>query len=176
MENRNDKKQNKLIRALKYFNAVEWTMWSASIVAIIVGFFVFGNTQYHYLVGSIIGITSLAFVSKGNPVGQIFIIIFSVFYGVISFSFKYYGEMITYLCMSAPIAVVSLVMWLKNPFEGNKSEVKVNGISKKEWGIFAAAAAVVTTAFYFILRALGTQNLWVSSFRSFLRSDRLRQY
>ena len=71
--------------------------------------------------------------------------------------------MITYLGMSAPIAVWALISWLKNPFHGNKSEVEIKSLSKKEWGIFAALYAVVTLAFYFILRALNTQNLIVST-------------
>lgn len=147
----------------KSIKPVEWTMWAVGTVVIIVSFFVFGNTQYHYLIGSLIGVSALVFTSKGNPIGQCLIIVFGVFYGIISFSFKYYGEMITYLGMSVPIAIFALVSWLKNPFKGNRSEVKVNSLSKKEWAIFSVATVAVTTAFYFILRALGTNNLIVST-------------
>lgn len=45
-------------------------------------------------------------------------ILFSLLYGLISFSFAYYGEMLTYLGMTAPMAVVSLVSWLRNPLPG----------------------------------------------------------
>lgn len=37
-------------------------------------------------------------------------------------------EMITYLGMTMPMAVFALVSWLKNPFEGKRSEVKVNDL------------------------------------------------
>ncbi len=147
----------------KSIKPVEWTMWAVSTVVIVASFFVFKNTQYHYLVGSLIGVSALVFTSKGNPIGQGLIIVFGVFYGIISFSFKYYGEMITYLGMSVPIAVFALVSWLKNPFAGNKSEVKVNTLSKKEWAIFSIAAVAVTAVFFFILRALDTNNLIVST-------------
>ena len=46
---------------------------------------------------SLIGVTSLIFCAKGNPFGQFLMILFSLLYGLISFSFAYYGEMLTYL-------------------------------------------------------------------------------
>lgn len=150
----------------KFFKSItlaEWLIWSISVISIVVCFFAFKNTQYLYLVGSLIGATALVFVSKGNPVGQVLTIVFSVFYGIISYSFKYYGEMITYLGMSAPIAVWALISWLRHPYKGNKSEVKVNSLTRKEWCLFSAAAVIVTVSFYFILQVLDTANLIVST-------------
>ena len=71
--------------------------------------------------------------------------------------------MITYLGMSMPIALWALISWLKNPYKGNKSEVKVNSLSRKEWSLFLTAAVIITIAFFFILRALKTANLIVST-------------
>ena len=150
----------------KFFKSItfaEWLIWGISVTAITVCFFVFKNNQYLYLVGSLIGATALIFVSKGNPAGQLLTIVFSVFYGIISYSYKYYGEMITYLGMSAPIALWALISWLKNPYKGNKSEVKVNSLSRKEWCLFLTASVVIAAAFYFILQALNTANLIIST-------------
>ena len=152
---------------LKSITIAEWLIWGVGVAAIIVCFLAFRNTQYHYLVGSLIGVTALIFVSKGNPVGQLLVIVFGVFYGIISYSFGYYGEMITYLGMSTPIAFWALVSWLKHPYKGNKSEVKVNSLSRKEWCLFLTIAVVVTVAFFFVLRALGTANLLVSTLSVF---------
>jgi nicotinamide mononucleotide transporter len=88
--------------------------------------FLFDRESYLTLVASFIGVTALIFNAKGNPFGQFLMVIFSILYGGISFSFAYYGEMITYLGMTAPMAVFALVSWLRNPYNGNKSEVKVN--------------------------------------------------
>ncbi len=117
---------------LKSLAPVEWFIWIFSIVSIVSCFCAFKNTQYLYLAGSLIGATALIFVSKGNPIGQFLTIVFSVFYGIIAFSFKYYGEMITYLGMSAPIALWAFIAWLRNPYHGKKSEVRVNTLSFKE--------------------------------------------
>ena len=157
----------------KSIKPVEWGIWGLSIVCIIVCFFFFNNTQYHYLIGSLIGITALVFVSKGNPLGQILTVVFSVFYGIISYSCKYYGEMITYLAMTAPMAVAALISWIRNPSKENKSEVAVNKLSVKEWCLFVVLCIAVTAAFYFVLRALNTANLIISTvsvFTSFAAS------
>ena len=79
-------------------------------------------------------------------------IVFSLIYGVISFKFSYYGEMITYLGMTLPMAIFALISWLRNPYKGNRAEVKVNSIGKLEQLLMWLAAALVTVIFYFILK------------------------
>ncbi|MBQ6860761.1 MAG: hypothetical protein IJO08_03855 [Clostridia bacterium] len=51
----------------------------------------------------------LIFNAKGNPFGQFLMVIFSMLYGIISFNFKYYGEVITYLGMTMPMALFALI-------------------------------------------------------------------
>ena len=90
-------------------------------------------------------------------------IIFSAIYGVISFGFSYYGEMITYLGMTAPMALISLVSWIKNPFRGDRSEVRVNTIKYTETAFMLIVTAAVTFIFYRILRYFHTANLMSST-------------
>ena len=126
---------------------------------IAVSFLLFDRENFLTLAASVIGATSLIFNAKGNPFGQFLMVIFSVLYGIISWSFAYYGEMITYLGMTAPMAVFALVSWLKNPFHGNKSEVEVNRLKKKEIIFMILLTAMVTAAFYYILGSFHTANL-----------------
>lgn len=144
---------------LKYFSKKDIALWVTSVLIIAVSFFVFDRSNYMTLVASLIGVTSLIFCAKGNPVGQVLMIIFSTLYGYISFSFAYYGEVATYVGMTLPMAVFSLVSWLRNPYKGKKSEVEVNSVTKKEIAFMLLLTAVVSVAFYFILRFFGTANL-----------------
>ena len=146
-------------KLLRYFTAGEWLLWGASLALIAVSFAVFDRENYLTLAASLIGATSLIFNAKGNPVGQALMIVFSVLYGIISYTFAYYGEMITYLGMTAPMAVFALITWLRNPYRGNKAQVMVNRIPRREllWMILPTVA--VTVAFWFILRAFHTTNL-----------------
>ena len=144
---------------VSYFTKTELALWLSSVLLICISFFCFGKDGYLTLIASLIGATSLIFNAKGNPFGQILMIIFSILYGIISFSFAYYGEMITYLGMTAPMALFALVSWLKNPYKGNKSEVKVNRIKAKEIVFMLVLTTVVTAVFYFILEYFNTKNI-----------------
>ena len=128
-----------------------------------ISFAVFGEGDYLTLGASIIGATFLIFNAKGNPIGQFLTIVFSIMYGVISYRFAYYGEMITYLGMTMPMACFALISWLKNPYENNKSQVKVNKLSKTEFVFMFIIAIVVTMVFYYILKWFGTANLALST-------------
>jgi len=108
---------------------------------------------------SLIGVTSLIFNAKGNPIGQFLMIIFSMLYGFISYTFSYFGEMVTYLGMTAPMALVAFISWLRNPYKGNKSEVRVNQISRNEHIVMWVMSVIVTLAFYFILDNFHTANI-----------------
>jgi len=148
---------------MKYFTKSEIMLWSASVGLIVGSFCVFDRENYLTLLASLVGVTSLIFNAKGNPFGQFLMIIFSLLYGIISYSFSYYGEMITYLGMTMPMALFALVAWLRHPYEGKRSEVRVNQISRREHAAMWIMAALVTAVFYGILDAFHTANLMLST-------------
>jgi len=148
---------------LAYFTKFELTLLCSSILLILVSFLIFDRQNYLNLIASLLGVISLIFCAKGNPIGEALIITFSVFYGIISYAAAYYGEMITYLGMTTPMAIFALISWLRNPYNGNHSEVKVNTLKPKEFLFLFFLTIAVTVAFYFILDALGTANLLVST-------------
>lgn len=142
-----------------YFTKVEKLLWLFSAIGILIAFFAFDRDNYITLLASLIGVTSLIFNAKGNPMGQFLMIIFSALYGYISYTFSYFGEMVTYLGMTAPMAFVALISWLRNPYNGKKSEVKVNQIRKQEHILMWVMTVIVTVIFYFILKKFHTANI-----------------
>ncbi|MBR6646796.1 MAG: nicotinamide mononucleotide transporter, partial [Clostridia bacterium] len=78
-----------------YFSKAEKLIWSFSVLITVTAFIAFDRENYLSLAASLIGVTSLIFNAKGNPFGQMLMIAFSLLYGIISYSFSYYGEMIT---------------------------------------------------------------------------------
>ena len=148
---------------LNYFSKKEWTLWISSVSAILISFVLFDRTNFLTLIASIIGVTSLIFNAKGNPIGQFLMVVFSLLYGIISYSFSYYGEMITYLGMTMPMAAFALVSWLRNPFQGNRSEVEVNRLEKKEIRFMWVLTVIITIIFYFILDYFHTANMLPST-------------
>ncbi len=147
----------------RYFTTAEKFLWGISVCVIISAFVVWDRENYLSLVASLIGVTSLIFNAKGNPFGQFLMLVFSALYGIISYTFAYYGEMITYLGMTAPMALFALLSWLKNPYKGNRAEVAVRRIGGKETACMFLSSVIVTVGFYFLLRFFQTNYLWLST-------------
>ncbi len=150
-------------KILHYFTKTEFFLLSSSVILILSSFLIFDRSNYLSLFSSLIGVVSLIFCAKGNPFGQVLMIAFSTVYSIISYSFAYYGEMITYLCMTLPMAVIALWQWLAHPFKGKRSEVEVNKIGMIDILIMPVLTAAVTAALGYVLYLLNTANLAVST-------------
>lgn len=146
-----------------YFTKTEIILWSVSSAIIIISFFLLRGSNYLTLTASLIGATSLILNAKGNPTGQVLMIVFSILYGIISKDLAYYGEMITYLGMTAPMALLALVSWLRNPYSSDRSQVKVNNLRKIELILMLILSAAVACAFYPILKYFNTSYLPIST-------------
>lgn len=147
----------------KELSVKEWWLWSISMLIVTVSNLVGGSFDVLTLAATWVGITSLIFATKGNVWAQFLMVAFSILYGIISFRFRYWGEMITYLGMTLPMAVWSAVTWLRNPSAGSKSEVAIRKLEKKHFLFLLVLSIVVTGAFYFILRWLETPNIVFST-------------
>lgn len=155
---------------ISYFTLFEKCLWAFSVITVAICYVLSPNGDIFSLLASLIGVSALIFIAKGNVIGQVLIVIFAVFYGIISYGFAYYGEMITYLGMSAPIAIISVITWLKHPYknstgneESKTNEVAINNVSIKALVTVSALTVAVTVAFYFILGALKNENLILST-------------
>ena len=152
----------KIQNPFKLLNKFEWTLWLTSVFVVLLSYALSGFDGTANTLCSLVGVTALIFVAKGHVLGMSLCIVFAAFYGVISLYFRYYGEMITYVGMSLPMSVFALVSWIKNPYK-DTAEVKVAKLTKKQTLILWTSTALVTTAFYFILGALDTPRLIVST-------------
>lgn len=148
-----------LKRLNNYFTTFEKILWIGSVVLIIGSAVIFGKDGILSVIASLIGATSLLLNAKGNPIGQALSVVFAILYAIISYSFAYYGEMITYLGMSGPMALAAFISWIRNPFAKGKAEVKVNHIHRGEVAAMFAIAIAITAVFYFILKFFNTANL-----------------
>lgn len=151
-------------RLLRYFSPLELSLWLGSTALICAAFLAFDRENVLPLLASLIGVTSLIFCAKGNPFGQLLMVVFSLLYGWISLSVAYYGEMITYIGMTMPMAVLSMISWLRHPYQGSRAQVTVHRITPRECRIIALLSLAVTAVFYFILAYFNTANLLPSTF------------
>ncbi|MCI7249355.1 MAG: nicotinamide riboside transporter PnuC [Clostridiales bacterium] len=150
-----------LIKPFRDFTKLDIIIWTGSVTALIISFAASGGGDALTLIASLIGVTSLIFIAKGNVIGQFLMILFAVIYSIISFTFHYYGEMVTYMCMTAPSALITAIAWIKNPY--SETQVAVGEVRWRGWLALVSATVAITIIFYFILAALDTPNLFFST-------------
>lgn len=141
----------------------EWSIWLVSIIIVLISNLATKDFDLLTLVAALTGVTSLIFAAKGNVWGQVLMILFSILYGIISFRFRYWGEMMTYLGMTLPMAVWSTITWIENPSENNGNEVQIQSLSKKHIVVLCISGIIVTAVFYYILKSFNTPNIIFST-------------
>ncbi len=141
----------------------EWLIWGISMLVVTVSILLSPNVRFSTLAASLVGVTALIFVARGDVWGQILSVVFALLYALTSFEFRYYGEMITYLGMTAPSAIASTISWLRHPYKKGVNEVKIHKLTAGQKWLMAGLTIAVTVGFYFILRALDTPNLLIST-------------
>ena len=147
---------------IRNLSRIEWTIWMTSLIIVGIANIVSGDVNILTLFATWIGVTSLIFAAKGNVWSQILMIIFSVLYGIISWKFQYWGEMITYLGMTMPMAIWSTITWIKNPAENGK-EVQIQRLALKHKIGVLFGGILVTTILGYFLYLLDTPNMIVST-------------
>lgn len=151
-----------MIHFFKSLTRFELALWSLSVCAITLSAVLSGMPDPLSLSASLVGVTSLILIAKGRVAGQILMVAFSVMYGVSSYFVAYYGEMITYMCMTLPMAVLSAVSWIRHPYR-DSGTVEIARPSRRQIAEMLTLSLPVTFGFYFLLRALGNGSLFFST-------------
>ena len=167
------------LNPFKLFTKFELGLWGISLITVLLSFIIPSEKDWLSLFASLIGVTALIYNARGNVMGQILSIVFSLLYGIISVFFGYWGEAITYLGMTMPAAIASTISWIRNPY-GDTGEVKASKMTGRIAVYMLICAIPVTALFYLALRGLDTPNLvwstvsittsFMASFLTFMRS------
>lgn len=146
------------------FTKVDWAVFISSLIGIIISNILSQDFDVLILIATLFGTGALIFMAKGNFMAHILIIVFSILYGIISYRFNYISEMITYLGMTLPLAVISLISWVRNPAgPDTKNEVKIAKMTPLKWIIILILAAGATVGFHFIMVYFNTPNIVFST-------------
>ena len=135
----------------------EIALWLTSAAIIAVSFALIRENPIT-LAASLVGVTALIFLARGAALGQVLILLFSLLYGAVSLEQRYWGEMLTYLGMTAPMAIFALISWVRHPFK-DSGEVAVQKLSKKQILVAFTLTVLATAVFGALLWLLDTPNL-----------------
>lgn len=150
-----------MLGSFKNLPKTEWILWLSSLAVVLVSNLCTGKTEIITLAATLVGVTSLIFIAKGDVFGQLLTVLFSILYAITSYKFRYWGEMITYLGMTLPSAVFSAVSWFRHPYK--KGEVKIAAMTPLKTVCMIVLTAIATAVFHFIMAALDTPNLFMST-------------
>ena len=155
--------KQRLSSILRYFTPFEWALWIGSLIGILVFSLFLGGEGIFSVLASLLGVTAVLLCAKGNPLGQALCIVFGIMYAIISYTYAYYGEMLTYAGMTVPMAVLSLIAWFRHPYGDGHSVVHVGRLTRRDALAAPLLTLAVTVIFFFVLRAFGTANLLPST-------------
>lgn len=111
---------------------------------------------------SIVGIITALLLAKGKNLGQLFGILITILYSIVSFNNKFYGEVLIYLVLMLPMYIIGIVSWVKHQNKDTNT-VDVNKINKNEWLLVSVIAIIVFIGIYFLLKSFNTNELVVST-------------
>jgi nicotinamide mononucleotide transporter len=101
-------------------------------------------------------------LAKGKYSCYIIGIISTFFYAYVSYTNRYYGEVIISMCCTLPLMIVGLVNWIRNRDDSNT--VIIKAITKKELILVLLSQAILFGAYYLLLKTFNTNNLLISTF------------
>ena len=73
-------------KSIKNLNKNELALWLCSVILLTMAFVINPNKNVLNFIATLIGVTSLIFNAKGDVLGQVLMVVFSVLYGIISYS------------------------------------------------------------------------------------------
>ena len=141
-----------------------WGLYICSLCVVTVSALFGDGIDLLSLATSLVGVTALILLAVGDVWGQILSCLFALLYATVSLRLHYYGEAITYLCMSAPASFCSVISWMRHPAERGKNVVKIRPLRPVELFGISLAALGITAGGYFVLAAWSTPQLPVATF------------
>lgn len=150
-------------KIFKDWNLFEICFLSISLLTIFFCFIFSSDKSIITLIASLLGVITVLCGAKGLIIAPFINIIYNLIYIFLSFSQKFYGEVIIYVFFMIPLHVITIISWLKNRSKENKNIVSVNKISLKEYIILIIGTIGVSIIFYNILKLLNTNALLIST-------------
>lgn len=148
---------------LKSWNLFEKLFLLISLLIIIICFFLGTDKNILSLVTSILGVITVIFGAKGLVWAPVVNLLYNIVYIILSYTQGFYGEVLIYIFMMTPINIAMIISWLKNKSKEDENIVEVNKLNKKEYILLFGFTLVVAFGFYFILKALNTTALFIST-------------
>lgn len=150
------------LKTWKGYNLIDILLITIGLVSVVASSIVF-KSSWVVLAQSVLCLLTVFTQAKGKVITQIFGILTFIFYIYTSYSKQLYGEAILYLVILLPMYVYGLIHWLAYRDKDEKVVIVRSNLSKKEWLVFLLSFVCVSVGVYYLLKALNTAQLIVST-------------
>lgn len=139
----------------------DWLLWGFSSLVLLLCNLVSGPIDLLQCAATLTGAAFLIFLAKGNVWGQILTVVFSVLYAILSWRARYWGELLTYVGMTMPMALLAVFSWIRHPYK-QENEVAIHRLRRDQLPLMLFTTGAATLVFSLLLSALDTPNLFWS--------------
>ena len=137
-------------------------IWFLAATAVILGLSIYWKDTWISLIAAVTGTWCVILTGKGKRSSFIFGLINVIFYAVVAFDAKYYGEVMLNLFYYFPMNFVGWFVWKKHMDEQKGEVIKVRLPLKKSMIVYGVTAAAIFIYGY-ILERLGGNLPYVDS-------------
>lgn len=150
-------------KAFSSLRRTDIIVWCISVLLIAISYLLSPDGGLINSITSLLGVTAIIFVARGQVLGQVLLASFALLYGVVSYFQSYYGETAICIFLSLPLAAFAIITWYKNPYK-DSGEVSIRRLKGSDMLLLLPLTAAVTVLMYFLLSYIGTANILWSTF------------
>ncbi len=111
---------------------------------------------------SVVGVITAFLHAKGKNLGQVFGLLITALYSIVSFKNRYFGEVLIYLTIMLPMYILGIISWAKHKNIKTNS-VEVNKVKRKEKIIVITLSSIIYIGIYHLLKFFNTSELIIST-------------
>lgn len=150
------------MKTYKGYHILDLILLLSGITTVVLSCVLFSSAWYVY-VSTLLGLVYVFTQAKGKVITMFLGVVYFCFYIYVSCTQKYYGEALVYITSMMPLYIYGIIHWLRHRDKVDNVVLVRNNLSKKEWLISSGCFAVVSVGVYFLLRALNTSQLLIST-------------
>lgn len=151
-----------IMKMWKGYTWVDLIVVTGVVVAILV-VSILTMAEWYIVVNSVLACLCVFTQAKGKVITQFIGITWSVFYIYTAITQNLWGEVILNLGVIVPMYVYGIINWMKHK-QQDDNIVKIAELSKKELTILGCSYIPIFIVVYFLLQALNTAQLLMSTF------------
>lgn len=154
----------------EYFK--DWTLWEklwlGMFTLIIIGLSIYWQDKLMGVICSLTGIWCVVLVAKGRISNYWVGIVNIILYAIISYGYKYYGEVMLNAFYFLPMQFVGAYIWIKNKKSGTKDNVIVKFLTNKQRVLWSIISILGIIGYGLVLKHLGGSLPFIDSMSTVL--------